>query len=228
MFHYEKTWQDVVARIAGAARACGRDPGGVRLVAVSKTFPPEAVRAVYALGQRDFGENYVQEGAMKIDGLSDLTDIEWHLIGPLQSNKAGIAGLRFAWVQTVDRIKIAVRLSAARPLGALPLNVCIQVNASGEASKSGVAPNEAVALAQAVAGLPRLRLRGIMGIPEPTADAGLRRAQFRVLRGCFDACRASGLPVDTLSMGMSADLEDAIAEGATLVRVGTSIFGARE
>jgi len=227
MFHYEKTWQDVLARIAGAARACGRDPAGVRLLAVSKSFPPEAVRAVHALGQREFGENYVQEGVLKMAGLSDLADVEWHLIGPLQSNKAGIAALRFAWVQTIDRAKIATRLSAARPAGIPPLHVCIQVNASGEASKSGVAPGKAVDLAQAVAGLPRLRLRGIMGIPEPTADAGRRRAQFRVLREAFDACRATGLPLDTLSMGMSADLEDAIAEGATLVRVGTSIFGAR-
>lgn len=227
MFHYEKTWQGVLARIARAAHACGRDPAGVRLLAVSKTFAPEAVRAVHALGQRAFGENYVQEAALKMSGLSDLSDIEWHLIGPLQSNKAGIAATRFAWVQTVDRAKIAARLSAARPADLPPLDVCLQVNASGEASKSGVAPERAVALAQAVAALPRLRVRGIMGIPEPTPDAGLRRAQFRVLRESFDACRAAGLPLDTLSMGMSADLEDAIAEGATLVRVGTAIFGAR-
>jgi len=227
MFHYEKTWQDVLARIARAARACGRDPADVRLLAVSKTFPPEAVRAVHGLGQRAFGENYVQEGALKMASLSDLPDIEWHLIGPLQSNKAGIAASRFAWVQSVDRAKIAARLSAARPAGMPPLSVCIQVNASGETSKSGVVPEQAVALAEAVAALPRLELRGIMGIPEPTADAGLRRAQFRVLRNCYEACRAAGLPMDTLSMGMSADLEDAVAEGATLVRVGTSIFGAR-
>jgi pyridoxal phosphate enzyme (YggS family) len=228
MFHYEKTWQDVLARIARAAQACGRDPAAVRLVAVSKTFPPEAIRAVHALGQRAFGENYVQEAGEKMSCLSDLAGIEWHLIGPLQSNKAGIAATRFAWVQTVDRMKIAARLSAARPETAAPLSVCVQVNASGEPSKSGVAPARAVELAQAVAALPRLSLRGIMGIPEPTPDSRLRRAQFRVLRECFDACRAAGLPVDTLSMGMSADLEDAIAEGATLVRVGTSIFGARE
>ena len=227
MFHYEKAWQDVVARIGRAARACGRDPTGVRLVAVSKTFPAEAIRAVYALGQRDFGENYVQEAAAKMASLSDLAGIEWHLIGPLQSNKAGMAASRFAWVQTVDRAKIATRLAAARPADMPPLSVCIQVNASGEASKSGVTPGEVVGLARVVAGLPRLKLRGIMGIPEPTADAGLCRAQFGVLRDCFEECRATGLPVDTLSMGMSADLEDAIAEGATLVRVGTSIFGAR-
>jgi pyridoxal phosphate enzyme (YggS family) len=227
MFHYEKAWQEVVTRIGRAARACGRDPADVRLVAVSKTFPAEAIRAVHALGQRDFGENYVQEAAVKMASLSDLAGIEWHLIGPLQSNKAGIAGSRFAWVQTVDREKIAVRLSAARPGDGPPLSVCIQVNASGEASKSGVAPGAVIELARAVSRLPRLTLRGIMGIPEPTADAGLRRAQFRVLRHSFEECRANGLPVDTLSMGMSADLEDAIAEGATLVRVGTSIFGAR-
>jgi hypothetical protein len=227
MFHYEKAWQDVVARMGRAARACGRDPAGVRLVAVSKTFPAEAIRAVHALGQRDFGENYVQEAAAKMASLSDLAGIEWHLIGSLQSNKAGIAASRFAWVQTVDRAKIAARLSAARPAGLPPLSVCIQVNASGETSKSGVAPGEAVGLARVVAGLPRLKLRGIMGIPEPTVDLGLRRAQFRVLRHVFEECQAKGLPVDTLSMGMSADLEDAIAEGATLVRVGTSIFGAR-
>ena len=227
MFHYEKTWQDVMARIDRAARACGRDPDGVRLVAVSKTFPAAAVRAVHALGQRAFGENHVQEGVGKMAVLSDLTDIEWHLIGPVQGNKTGVAAARFAWVHAIDRARIATRLAAGRSADAPPLDVCIQVNASGEASKGGVPPDAAVALAQVVAGLPRLRLRGIMGIPEPTADRGLRRAQFRVLRGCFDACRATGLPLDTLSMGMSADLDDAIAEGATLVRVGTSIFGAR-
>ena len=228
MFHYEKSWQDVRSRIARAAHACGRDPGAVRLVAVSKTFPAEAVRAVHALGQREFGENYVQEGAKKMAGLADLTDISWHLVGPLQSNKAATAATSFSWVQTVDRMKIALRLSAARPADAPRLDVCIEVNAGGEASKSGVPPGEAVVLGAAVASLPGLRLRGIMGIPEPTADAKLRRTRFRVLRECFDGCRAAGLDVDTLSMGMSADFEDAIAEGATLVRVGTAIFGARE
>jgi pyridoxal phosphate enzyme (YggS family) len=227
MFHYENAWQDVLARIARAARDSGRDPASVRLLAVSKAFPPEAIRAVHGLGQRAFGENYVQEGVLKMGRLSDLADIEWHLIGPLQSNKAGVAASRFAWVQTIDRPKIAARLSAARPADLPPLDVCIEVNASGEASKSGVAPRRAVELAQAVAGLPRMRLRGIMGIPEPNRDVGLRRAQFRVLREAFESCRAAGLPVDTLSMGMSADFEDAIAEGATLVRVGTSIFGMR-
>jgi pyridoxal phosphate enzyme (YggS family) len=190
-------------------------------------LPSEAIRAVHALGQRAFGENYVQEGAAKADALSDLHDIEWHLVGPLQSNKAAIAASRFAWVHTIDRLKIAERLSAARSAVAPPLNVCVQVNASFEASKSGVAPDEAVALATAVAALPRLSLRGIMGIPEPTDDTDRRRAQFRRLRECLEACRGAGLPADTLSMGMSADLEDAVAEGATLVRVGTALFGAR-
>jgi len=227
MFHYEKAWQDVRSRIARAARACGRDPDSVRLVAVSKTFPAEAVRAVHALGQRDFGENYVQEGAAKMAGLTDLTDIRWHLIGPLQSNKTTVAASAFAWIETIDRAKIAQRLSAARPAGVPALDVCIQVNASGEHSKSGVAPAEAVGLATTVAALPALRLRGIMGIPEPTLDVELRRNQFKRLRECFEACRDAGLPVDTLSMGMSADLEDAVAEGATLVRVGTAIFGPR-
>ena len=228
MFHYEKAWQEVKARIARAASQAGRDPNTVRLLAVSKTFPPDAIRAVHALGQRAFGENYVQECAQKIDALADLTDIEWHLIGPLQSNKASVAAERFNWVQTIDRVKIGERLSRARSAAAPPLEVCVQVNVSGEASKSGVAPADAVPLAKAVAALPRLKLRGIMGIPEPTEDAVRRRAQFRVLRECLDGCRAAGLAADTLSMGMSADLEDAIAEGATLVRVGTSIFGARE
>ncbi len=228
MFHYEKAWQDVCSRIARAARASGRDPEAVRLVAVSKTFPAEAVRAVHALGQREFGENYVQEGVAKMAGLADLTDIRWHLVGPLQGNKTAAAAASFACVQTVDRSKIAIRLSAARPTGTPALDVCIQVNASGEHSKSGVAPALAVDLGTAVAALPGLRLRGIMGIPQPTPEVAVRRAQFRVLRECFDACRHAGLPVDTLSMGMSADLEDAIAEGATLVRVGTAIFGARE
>ena len=228
MFHYEKAWQDVRSRIARAAQASRRDPDAVRLVAVSKTFPAEAVRAVHAFGQREFGENYVQEGIRKMAGLADLTDLAWHLVGPLQSNKAGVAATSFSWVQSVDREKIALRLSAARPAEAPPLDVCIEVNVSGEASKSGVAPAAAVKLGTMVAGLPGLRLRGIMGIPEPTADVALRRARFRGLKACFDDCRAAGLPVDTLSMGMSADFEDAIAEGATLVRVGTALFGARE
>ena len=159
--------------------------------------------------------------------LGELPGIEWRLIGPLQSNKAKLAAATFDWVESVDRLKVAERLAAARPEDRGPLNVLVQVNASGEASKSGVAPAEAVALARDVSRLPGLTLRGIMGIPEPTPDPGRQRDQFRALRACFDACKAAGLPVDTLSMGMSADLEAAIAEGATEVRIGTAIFGAR-
>jgi pyridoxal phosphate enzyme (YggS family) len=228
MFHYEKAWQDVMARIGRAAEAAGRDPGEITLLAVSKTFPPEALRALHRAGQRAFGENYVQEGVAKMDALADLGEMSWHLIGPLQSNKARLAAQRFAWVHTIDRAAIAERLSASRAETTTPLEVCVQVNASGEASKSGVAPKEAVALAKEVAQLPRLRLRGIMGIPEPSDDRAVRRAQFRALRECLDACNAAGLALDTLSMGMSSDFEDAIAEGATLVRIGTSLFGARE
>jgi pyridoxal phosphate enzyme (YggS family) len=228
MGHYEKAWQAVRARIEEAARAAGRSPRDVQLLAVSKTFPAAAVRAVHAAGQRAFGENYVQEAAAKRAALADLTDVSWHLIGPLQSNKTAVAAATFDWVETVDRLKIAQRLSAQRPQGIAPLCVCIEVNVSGEASKSGVTPEEAVALARDVATLPGLRLRGIMGIPAPTQDIAALRAQFRKLRECFDACRAAGLDVDTLSMGMSADLEHAVAEGATEVRVGTAIFGERE
>ena len=229
MFHYEKAWQDVRSRIARAARACGRDPEAVRLVAVSKTFPAEAVRAVHALGQREFGENYVQEGVAKMAGLADLADIA---LAPrrtvAEQQGAGCRGRRSRGCKPSTGRRSRCGSSAARPAGTPALDVCIQVNASGEDSKSGVAPAEAVGLGATVAALPGLRLRGIMGIPEPTPDVDVRRAQFRVLRECFDACLDAGLPVDTLSMGMSADLEDAIAEGATLVRVGTAIFGARE
>ncbi|MGE5089518.1 MAG: YggS family pyridoxal phosphate-dependent enzyme [Candidatus Levyibacteriota bacterium] len=224
---YDKPWQATLARIAAAERAAGRAPGSVRLLAVTKTFPAEAIRAVHALGQRAFGENYVQEASAKFALLSDLTDIEWHLIGPLQSNKARAVAESFAWVETVDRARIAERLSAARTEHQPPLHVLVQVNVSGEATKSGVAPEEALRLAQIVASLPRLRIRGIMGIPAPTPDTAQLRAQFRRLRECYEACLASGLAVDTLSMGMSADLEIAIEEGATEVRVGTAIFGAR-
>jgi pyridoxal phosphate enzyme (YggS family) len=227
MSHYEKAWQAVVERVARAARSAGRAPADVQLLAVSKTFPADAIRSVYALGQRAFGENYVQEAVAKIDALRDLSDVEWHMIGPMQSNKTAPVAAAFDWVETVDRLKIAQRLSLQRQASASPLSVCIEVNASGEPTKSGVAPDDALALALQVARLPRLRLRGIMGIPEATADTARLRGQFRVLRNCFDDCRSAGLPVDTLSMGMSADLEMAIAEGATQVRVGTAIFGAR-
>jgi len=223
----ENGWQGAVARVARAAVAAGRDPATVRVLAVSKTFPPEAMRVVYAAGARAFGENYVQEALGKMDALRDLVDVAWHLIGPLQSNKTRVVAERFDWVHTVDRLKIAERLAAARPPGRAPLQLCIQVNISGEASKSGLGADEAVALAHAVATLPRVRLRGFMGIAEPTPAVDRQRAQFRVLRECLERAQAAGLAVDTLSMGMSGDLEAAVAEGATLVRVGSAIFGER-
>jgi PLP dependent protein len=227
MSHYEKAWQAVAERIERAVQATGRAAGSVRLLAVSKTFPADAVRAVHAAGQRSFGENHVQEGAAKRQATADLPDVVWHLIGPLQGNKTRLAAETFDWVESVDRLKIAQRLSAQRPADRAPLDVCVQVNVSGEASKSGVAPDEALALALAIADLPRIRVRGIMGIPAPTFDSALQRSQFRRLRECLESCVAAGLPMDTLSMGMSADLEAAIAEGSTQVRVGTAIFGAR-
>jgi pyridoxal phosphate enzyme (YggS family) len=223
----EKAWQAVRSRIAAAARRAGRDPAVVSLLAVSKGQPAAAIRAAYALGQRAFGENYVQEAVAKARELEDLPDIEWHMIGPLQSNKTQLAAERFVWVQSVDRLKIAERLSAARDAHLPRLDVCVQVNISGEPSKSGAAPGEASALAHAVAVLPRLALRGFMGIAEETADVDRQRRQFRGLRELFDAARADGLELDTLSMGMSADLDAAIAEGATMVRVGTALFGPR-
>jgi hypothetical protein len=227
MEQYEKRWQAVRERIDRAARAAGRDPASVELVAVSKTFPAEAVRAVHALGQRAFGENYVQEALAKMDALADLPGIVWHLIGPLQGNKARLAAQRFAWAHTVDRLAIAQRLSGARSLAQPPLDVCVQVNVSAQTTKSGVAPSDAVALAVEVARLPRLRLRGLMAIPEPSEDPLRQRAQMHRLAELLAACRKEGLALDTLSMGMSGDLEAAIAEGATLVRVGTAIFGER-
>lgn len=215
-------------RIDAAARAAGRDPQGVALLAVSKTFPADAVRAAYRAGQRAFGENYVQESIAKIDELADLrASLEWHFIGPLQSNKTRPVAERFEWVHSVDRLKIAQRLSEQRPANLPPLNVCVQVNVSGEATKSGVAPADLADVARAVAALPNLRLRGLMSIPEPADDVAAQRAPHRALRELFDALRANGLALDTLSMGMSADLEAAVAEGATIVRIGTAIFGAR-
>ncbi len=214
-------------RIADAAGRVGRDPTTVSLLAVSKGQPAAAVRAAYALGQRAFGENYVQEAVAKAGELANLPDIEWHMIGPLQTNKTRVAAERFAWVQSVDRLKIAERLSTAREAHLSPLSVCVQVNISGEQSKSGAAPGDAGALAQAIARLPRLVLRGFMGIAEETAAVDRQRRQFRVLREIFDAARAEGLALDTLSMGMSADLEAAVAEGATMVRIGTALFGPR-
>jgi pyridoxal phosphate enzyme (YggS family) len=218
--------QAVTARIAAACAAAGRDAAGVRLLAVSKTWPTADLAAAAACGQRAFGENYVQEALLKIAALP-ARGLEWHFIGPLQSNKTRAVAEHFDWVHSVERLKIAERLSAQRPDGLAPLQVCLQVNVSGEDSKSGCAPAEAPALAAAIARLPRLRLRGLMAIPEPTDDERLLRRRFALLRELAAALRASGLDVDTLSMGMSHDLEAAIAEGATLVRVGTAIFGAR-
>jgi len=204
----------------------------VRLLAVSKTCPGVSVREAFDAGQRDFGENYVQEALAKIAELADLRagagdPIRWHLIGPLQSNKAREVAASFDWVHAVDRMKLAQRLSDLRPPGLAPLQVCLQVNISGESSKSGVAPEAALALAREVAALPRLKLRGLMAIPEPAGDLESQRAPHRALRQLFDAMNAEGLGLDTLSIGMSADLEAAIAEGATWVRVGTAIFGSR-
>ncbi len=216
-------------RIAAAASSAGRAPESVALLAVSKTFPADDVRAAHAAGQRAFGENYVQEAVDKIEALADLrASLEWHFIGPLQSNKTRPVAERFDWVHSIDRLKIAQRLSEQRPAGMPPLNVCLQVNVSGEASKSGTAPEEAVQIAHAIAALPNLRLRGLMSIPEPAETPEAQRAPHRQLRELFDALRADGLALDTLSMGMSADLEAAVLEGATIVRVGTAIFGGRD
>jgi pyridoxal phosphate enzyme (YggS family) len=218
--------QAVHARIEAAARAAGRNPKDISLLAVSKTWPAGHVRDAAAAGQRAFGENYVQESVAKIAELAAL-GLEWHFIGPLQSNKTRPVAEHFDWVHSVERMKIAERLSEQRPAGMAPLNVCLQVNVSGEASKSGCAPEEAVALANAIAALPKLRLRGLMCIPEPVEDVEAQRRPFRQLRELYDQLRGDGLPLDTLSMGMSHDIEAAIAEGATMVRVGTAIFGER-
>ena len=218
--------QAVKDRISRAILAAGRAPHEVTLLAVSKTVDVDRIREAQRCGQRAFGENYVQEALAKIDALRDL-DLAWHFIGPLQSNKTRPIAEHFDWVHGVDRAKIAERLAAARPAGRPPLNVCIQLNVSGEASKSGVAPGEEAELARAIAGLPQLRLRGLMAIPEPSDDAALLRARYAQVRAAYDRLRAQGHALDTLSMGMSDDLDIAIAEGATMVRVGTAIFGAR-
>lgn len=204
----------------------GRVPGSVGVVAVSKTKPPEAVREAARAGQRDFGENHLQDALTKLDGLSDL-DLVWHFIGPVQSNKTRTIAARFDWVHSIDRVKIARRLNDQRPADLPPLDVCLQVNVSGEGSKSGVAPGEVRALAEAVAGLPRLRLRGLMTLPRPSDDLAEQRRPFAALRELEEALVAEGHALDTLSMGMTNDMEAAIAEGATLVRIGTAIFGVR-
>ena len=218
--------QAVRARIAAAAQLAGRAVEDIRLLAVSKTFPPERIREAALAGQITFGENYLQESLGKIAALRDL-GLEWHYIGPLQSNKTRPVAEHFSWVHGIERLKIAERLSAGRGAARPPLQVCIQVNVSGEASKSGVSPGDTAALAHAVAGLPNLRLRGLMAIPEPAEDMALARRPFAALRELQDALNRDGLELDTLSMGMSHDLEAAILEGATIVRVGTAIFGER-
>ena len=219
--------QAVKSRIRAAAQSAGRDAGAARLLAVSKSWPAASVRSAFAAGQRAFGENYVQEGVAKIQALDDL-DLEWHFIGPLQSNKTREVAEHFDWVHSLDRPKIAERLSAQRPAGAPPLQVCLQVNVSGEASKGGVAPDQVTELARAVAKLPRLQLRGLMAIPEPSEDIDLLRSRFALLRELLTRLNAEGMQLDVLSMGMSDDFDVAIAEGATIVRVGTAIFGQRE
>jgi PLP dependent protein len=212
-------------RINAACVAAGRATDTVSLLVVSKTFPGVAVREAFAAGARAFGENYVQEGLAKIEELADLRDrIEWHLIGPLQSNKTRPVAEAFDWVHSVDRLKIAERLSEQRPNTLPPLNICLQINISSEASKSGLLPADVAALAHRVAALPQLKLRGLMAVPEPGPGA---LAQHQAMAALFASLQADGLALDTLSLGMSADLEDAIRAGSTMVRVGSAIFGSR-
>jgi len=218
--------QAVIARIDEAARQSGRNPDEVTLLAVSKTWPASAVREAAAAGQRRFGENYVQEGVDKATELAAL-GLQWHFIGPLQSNKTRAVAEVFDWVHSVDRFKIAQRLSEQRPESLPPLQLCLQVNISGEASKSGVAVGEVGLLARQVASLPRVRLRGLMAIPAPSDDFSQQRQAFAQLREIFEQLKRDGVPLDTLSIGMSHDLEAAIAEGASMVRVGSAIFGER-
>ena len=220
----ETAYASVTTRVAAARQAAGAS--AVALVAVSKTQPAAAVRALAACGQRAFGENYVQEAVAKQADLADLP-LEWHLIGPLQSNKCREAAEHFDWLQSLDRLKLVAPLARHRPPARAPLNVLVQVNVDDEASKSGCRPEEIGALAAAVAAEPRLRLRGLMAIPAPLPDLEKRRAAFARMRGLFEALRAEFPAVDTLSMGMSEDFELAIAEGATMVRVGSALFGAR-
>lgn len=221
-----QTLHGLLQTIENAAKLAGR-PHPVRLLAVSKTRPAAAVRAMADAGQRAFGENYVQEGVAKARELQDMA-LEWHLIGHLQTNKCRDAAAHFDWVQSVDRARLVDALDRARPDSMPPLNVLVQVNVDGEAGKGGCAPDEVPALAERIAASPRLRLRGLMAIPEPHPDPAVRRAAFRRLRELFDATAAAHPGVDTLSMGMSDDFALAIAEGSTLVRVGTALFGARD
>jgi len=222
--------QAVRGAIASAAAAAGRDPGSIALLAVSKTFSADTVLEAADAGQTAFGENYLQEALDKmaiVGAARPDAGLEWHFIGPIQSNKTLAIASHFDWVHSVEREKIAQRLSAQRPAHLPPLSICLQVNLDAEASKSGVAPQQALALAHFIAGLPNLRLRGLMAIPRPCAEIAGQRAAFRRLRELFDQLRTQGLALDTLSMGMSADLTAAIMEGSTMVRVGSAIFGAR-
>jgi len=218
--------QAVLARIDAAARKFGRNPDDISLLAVSKTWPASDVRAAVDAGQRAFGENYVQEGVDKTVELAAL-GLTWHFIGPLQSNKTRRVAETFDWVHSVERLKIAERLSEQRPDSLPPLQICLQINVSGEETKSGAALSELPQLARQVAQLPRLKLRGVMAIPAPLDDFDAQRQSFRRVREAYEQLRGEGLELDTLSMGMTHDLEAAIAEGATLVRVGTAIFGER-
>ena len=218
--------QRVRARMEQACRACGRDPESVTLLAVSKTFGADAVRQAHAAGQTAFGENYIQEAVDKMSAVPDLP-LTWHCIGPIQSNKTRLVAGHFDWAHTVDRLKIAERLSVQRPAQRAPLQVCLQVNIDGGPNKSGVAPGQALALAREVAQLPGLTLRGLMTIPEPAPDFATALAVHRQARALFDDLCDAGLALDTLSMGMTADLEAAIHAGSTMVRVGTAIFGGR-
>ncbi len=220
------TLQVIRNRLAQAALAAGRDPQDITLVAVGKTFPPADLRALAQAGQRDFAENYVQEALDKQAVLADLP-LMWHFVGPIQRNKTSLIATHFDWVHSVDRVLVAERLSAARGGQNPPLNVCLQVNISREDSKSGVLPEDLLPLARAVAPLPHLRLRGLMAIPRQTSDLQQQRQQFAAVRSCLVQLRAEGIMLDTLSMGMSDDFEPAIAEGATMVRLGSLLFGRR-
>lgn len=219
--------QAVRTRISKALADCGRAEDEVLLLAVTKQVTASSIRLMQNLGLHAFGESYVQEALGKIEALADLP-LCWHFIGPIQSNKTKLIAAHFAWVHSVSSVKLAQRLSDQRDASAPPLNLCLQVNSSGEASKSGVRPDDALALARAVATLPNLKLRGLMTIPEPSADSARQRARFRQMRELRDDLNRHGFAMDTLSMGMSADLESAIAEGATIVRIGSAIFGARD
>ena len=218
--------QAVHAAIDQAALMAQRDAAQITLLAVSKTVPASVVREAYSLGQKAFGENFVQEALDKMHDLRDLP-LQWHFIGPIQSNKTRAIAENFSWAHSVDRLKIAQRLSEQRPTNMPPLNVCLQINVSGESTKGGVAPDEAEELAHAIAILPRLKLRGLMAIPAPAEELAVQRAAFTKMRELLNMLNTTGLNLDTLSMGMSHDLTAAILEGATIVRVGTAIFGSR-